>query len=146
MSVCRFCVAYVYVDLIERELSEFLTTWNTHKMRKTRSANCPGGIPEDLFYLPHLVGKCYFKHWWCCLTWRILDTPTGAQDYTRRPVNVDVFTEAAQQFCDQKPSFFPTSFSQVADAVLAEQMGITRADITHANCDVVLCTLLSFFN
>ena len=28
-------------------------------MRKTKSADCPGGIPEDLYALPHITGKCF---------------------------------------------------------------------------------------
>ncbi len=59
---------------------------------------------------------------------------------------MDVFTVAAQKCCDQKPLFFRPSFSQVANAVLAKQMGIIRADITLANFDVVFAHYYPFFN
>ena len=28
-------------------------------MRKTKTAHCPGGVPEDIFALPQLTGEFY---------------------------------------------------------------------------------------
>ena len=49
----------VFQPIIERELSDFVTHWNSHRMRHNSRAECPGGIPDDLFDMPSTVGeKC----------------------------------------------------------------------------------------
>ncbi|KAK0147758.1 hypothetical protein N1851_012545 [Merluccius polli] len=27
--------------------------WNSHRIRPSRTASCPGGVPNELYYLPH---------------------------------------------------------------------------------------------
>lgn len=42
-------------------LEEFGKSWNSHRIRPSRTAGCPAGIPEDLYSLPELMGKqCRF--------------------------------------------------------------------------------------
>ena len=41
---------------MEAELDYFTHWWNTHHMRKTHTASCPGGVPVDIFALPQLTG------------------------------------------------------------------------------------------
>lgn len=46
----------MFTQAIETELAYFTHWWNTHHMRKTHTASCPGGVPEDIFALPQLTG------------------------------------------------------------------------------------------
>ena len=41
---------------MQRELTSFAYEWNNHRMRQSRMADVPGGIPEVLFHLPHSQG------------------------------------------------------------------------------------------
>lgn len=43
---------------MQRELTSFAYEWNNHRMRQSRMADVPGGIPEVLFHLPHSQGPC----------------------------------------------------------------------------------------
>ncbi|XP_050934666.1 uncharacterized protein LOC108896342 [Lates calcarifer] len=42
----------------------FRRTWcHSHRIRPSRAASCPGGVPNELYYLPHRFGSrdCGFK-------------------------------------------------------------------------------------
>ena len=45
----RKSLAVVFTPLLEKELRQFMTHSNTHRIRENRLADCPGGIPEDLY-------------------------------------------------------------------------------------------------
>ena len=48
-SFCRqICVS----PLLSRELREFVQYWNSHKLRKNRTAEYPQAIPDDLYDMP----------------------------------------------------------------------------------------------
>lgn len=47
----------MFQPIVERELREFVGYWNSHRIRYNSKAECPGGIPEDLFDMPSYVGK-----------------------------------------------------------------------------------------
>lgn len=49
------CLAVVFYPIIERELRYFVHHWNTHRIRYNSKADCPGGIPDDLFDMPSYV-------------------------------------------------------------------------------------------
>ena len=40
---------FAFIPALKVELEAFQQWWNTHQLRKTKSADCPGGIPEDLY-------------------------------------------------------------------------------------------------
>ena len=40
-----------------KSLNEFVLRWNTHRIRPTRAAGCPAGVPVDLYSLPSLQGS-----------------------------------------------------------------------------------------
>jgi hypothetical protein len=56
MSKCVASGLHSTISL-EAELNYFYHWWNTHSMCKTRTATCPGGIPNDIYTLPHLSGS-----------------------------------------------------------------------------------------
>ena len=41
---------------MQRDLTSFAYEWNNHRMRQSRMADVPGGIPEVLFHMPHSLG------------------------------------------------------------------------------------------
>lgn len=58
----RQCLAIVFLPLLERELREFVCYWNSHSLRQNRVAECPQGIPDDLYDMPgHFGGENYLK-------------------------------------------------------------------------------------
>ena len=38
-------------------LSDFVAHWNSHRVRRARSTECPTGIPEDMFDMPKEFSK-----------------------------------------------------------------------------------------
>ncbi|XP_055025013.2 uncharacterized protein [Misgurnus anguillicaudatus] len=51
--VLRYC----FNEVIQRDLDECVELWNTHRIRPSRMASCPGGVPNELFHLPHRFGS-----------------------------------------------------------------------------------------
>ena len=43
--------------LIQQELDLVATEWNSHRIRKNRMAECPPGVPDELYFLSELSGK-----------------------------------------------------------------------------------------
>ncbi|KAL0160668.1 hypothetical protein M9458_044393, partial [Cirrhinus mrigala] len=37
---------YCFGDVIQKDLDD-------HRIRRSRTAACPGGVPNELYYLPH---------------------------------------------------------------------------------------------
>ena len=50
-------LAIVFTPLLEQELRQFKAHWNSHRIRESRHADCPGGIPDDLYDMPVHYGK-----------------------------------------------------------------------------------------
>ena len=42
--------------MIQNEITHLVTEWNHHHVRKTPTAEAPGGIPEVLYHLPETSG------------------------------------------------------------------------------------------
>ena len=53
----RHCAAFVFLNLLRRDIREFMNTWNTHRMRVNQHAGCPTGVPNDMYYLSPRIGK-----------------------------------------------------------------------------------------
>ena len=56
LYVHRHALAYTYGQLLNEALHNFQTRWNLHKIRPSRTAGCPSGVPDDLYLLPELTG------------------------------------------------------------------------------------------
>ena len=39
------------------DLTESVSSWNSHRVRKNRLADCPQGIPNDLYAMPQQFGN-----------------------------------------------------------------------------------------
>jgi len=46
------CIRYCFMDVIQDELNNFLLFWNSHRIRHSAGAGCPGGVPDQLYFLP----------------------------------------------------------------------------------------------
>ncbi|XP_030607838.1 uncharacterized protein LOC115795856 [Archocentrus centrarchus] len=49
----RFC----FSSVLQKDLDECKDLWNKHRIRPSRLASCPGGIPDELYLLPHRYGS-----------------------------------------------------------------------------------------
>ncbi|TWW82012.1 hypothetical protein D4764_01G0018270 [Takifugu flavidus] len=47
------CLLRYCFDVIQKDLDECVGLWNSHRIRPSRTASCPGGVPNELYYLPH---------------------------------------------------------------------------------------------
>ena len=46
------CLRYAFMGYVEHELHLVTTYWNTHRIRNSPLHPSPGGIPDEMFYLP----------------------------------------------------------------------------------------------
>lgn len=54
----RQLLAFTIERQLNKELEDFVSDWNSHRMRKNKKIGFPGGIPDDLFSMPELYGVC----------------------------------------------------------------------------------------
>ncbi|TWW74012.1 hypothetical protein D4764_14G0000130 [Takifugu flavidus] len=43
---------YCFGDVIQ-DLDECVGLWYSHRIQPSKTASCPGGVPNELYYLPH---------------------------------------------------------------------------------------------
>lgn len=41
---------------MQKELDQFVEEWNSHRIRQSKNADAPGGIPNTMYYFPSLTG------------------------------------------------------------------------------------------
>lgn len=46
------CLRFCFMDIIQQDLDAVRREWNTHRIRPSTGAQCPAGIPDELYYLP----------------------------------------------------------------------------------------------
>ena len=63
-TVCQIskCLAVVLSSIIQRELDDFVSYWNSHSIRPNRLAECPSGRPDDLFEMPQEFGRIFWNN------------------------------------------------------------------------------------
>ena len=50
------CVRYCFLPLIDSDLQRVVQHWNQHRIRPSRNAEVPAGIPDVLYYQPEVFG------------------------------------------------------------------------------------------
>lgn len=55
------CVRYCFLALINIDLRRVSRSWNQHRVRATRFAECPSGKPDVLYFQPELSGGRDYK-------------------------------------------------------------------------------------
>ena len=114
--VCRNCLAFTFAPLLQKEVDEFVLYWNTHKIRANRLANCPSGIPDDLYDMPAHVGTLLHAPF---LTTACLLCYTGAADHLKS-IQPAVWVKAMSEFSDAPPPFYTPQFEKAANDLLKE--------------------------
>jgi len=46
------CLRFCFMSVIRDDLEFVQQIWNTHRIRPSRGATCPAGIPDELYFLP----------------------------------------------------------------------------------------------
>ncbi len=46
------CLRYCFMEVLQNDLNEFVQFWNTHRIRRSKGAVCPPGIPDSLYHNP----------------------------------------------------------------------------------------------
>lgn len=59
LATNRDFIRFSFGVLIQNDLNQFATEWNTHRIRESRMANAPGGTPNVLYYFPYLNGEVF---------------------------------------------------------------------------------------
>lgn len=59
ISFCSDCLRFCFLKLLQEELDKIAIEWNYHVIRRSRMAECPGGIPDQLYFIPQLQGIIY---------------------------------------------------------------------------------------
>lgn len=44
------CLRFCFMSVIRKDLKEVVWHWNTHRIRPSRGARCPPGIPDELYF------------------------------------------------------------------------------------------------
>ena len=133
----RHCLAYVYGSLLKRVLQEFKERWNSHRIRPSRIAGCPAGVPDDLYYLPHLNGLMQHDYVQYTVYYFILGTVSYKQS-----LNFVVWSHCYLEYAYNAPPFYPDEFAAAADAILAE-LSTSKEAITVTTAKAVYSHLCS---
>ena len=54
-------VRFSFGPLLQLQLDNFVSEWNSHRIRKSNMAEVPPGIPDVLFNFPELHGKKLYQ-------------------------------------------------------------------------------------
>ncbi len=49
-------------DILQNDLKTFVLEWNEHAIRKNSLSNTPHGCPNDIYDIPSLFGKFFYKN------------------------------------------------------------------------------------
>lgn len=139
---CRFCLAYCYYHILEDELHSFQTDWNTHRIRKSHGARCPGGVPDDLYLLPQLNGMHVIVN---LIRYNFPTdiNDTGSNDCKCTDIDGEVWLIAYASYAEVPQGLYPAEFKSQADVVLQSTFAIEQSQITIDNADMIYRHLVS---
>ena len=52
----RDALRYCFGPVVQKQLADLVIEWNHHRVRKTATAEAPGGVPEVLYFSPESSG------------------------------------------------------------------------------------------
>ena len=55
--VYRDCLGLCFQHLVQKDLDRIKAEWNSHRIRANRSSSCPSGYPNELYFLPGILGS-----------------------------------------------------------------------------------------
>ena len=67
------------MHIVQRDFDSVRTEWNCHKIRASRNSCTPSGHPNELYFMPHILGiYCLIKQ---AIINYCIHVVTGTQDY-----------------------------------------------------------------
>ena len=63
----RDAARYTFGTLLQTQLKNFVTEWNNHRIRQSKMAETPSGIPNVLFKFSELQGINYYHYNKCII-------------------------------------------------------------------------------
>lgn len=109
------CLAFCFMSVLRRELQSVVTTWNNHRVRQMKHAECPSGVPNILF-----------EH---CDVY-------GSQDQAKIP-NRDIYMHCMEQYANHSVPDCDPEFEEWALRYMSSNVIPIPHDIDSA------CTLFS---
>lgn len=93
------CIRFCFMAIIQKELDETRTLWNSHRIRHVNNSECPGGRPDFLYFNPQ---------------------PSGGTDCKFPISNQDIVL--AEEQCENQPLNFGCSqeFIDLASTIIEE--------------------------
>ena len=52
----RYCLRLSFMELIQKDLNRARSEWNLHQIRPPRTSANPSGHPNELYFLPQILG------------------------------------------------------------------------------------------
>lgn len=52
-------IRYCFGPIVQRQINDLVYEWNLHRIRPSRYAEAPGGVPEVLYFIPQQSGNYY---------------------------------------------------------------------------------------
>ena len=52
----RDCLRLCFMHLIQEDLDSVSSEWNSHRIRPLRDSDCPPGHPNELYFMPQILG------------------------------------------------------------------------------------------
>lgn len=60
-SMNQECLRFCFLPVLQDELYEIASYWNTHSIRPVNTAETPAGRPDQLYFMPHIQANQDFK-------------------------------------------------------------------------------------
>ena len=105
---------FSFGPLLQLEMDNFVSEWNSHRIRKSNLAEVPSGISNVLFHFPELHGKFFKSSEFTILMGKNI----GVQDHLCS-VEASTIHEVEQLFCET-PRLVSSEFENFAQAVMEE--------------------------
>ena len=56
LTTPRDCLSLCFMHLVQKYLDRIKAEWNSHRLRACRGSVCPSGYPDELYFLPEVLG------------------------------------------------------------------------------------------
>ena len=113
---------FVFMRIIQAELTKLVTEWNHHVIRHSRYAECPGGIPEVLYHLPEMSGIIKLI---CLIDAVIMHCLSGVLDH-KHSLDTDLYDFAKENYGGFIAQDCDDSFKPFAHKVMEENHILAR--------------------
>lgn len=115
-----WCLLYVAVPVLKKELQEYVAYWNSHVIRANNRSGSPSCVSNEMYQFPTLYSKyCSFAAITCFTS--------GARDQAT-DLDVDLWLHSMANESEELPAFIPPWFETWADDAI-DDIGAIRGNI-----------------